>query len=76
MSGRSAAGEVLHRFPGSLLPGFGTPDWRAPPGRAVGLAVTLTDASDVFPLFQHPGREFIYMLSGKMVYGGTAGRRC
>jgi transcriptional regulator with XRE-family HTH domain len=31
--------------------------------------VTLTDASDVFPLFQHPGTEFIYMLSGRMVYG-------
>lgn len=31
--------------------------------------VTLTDASDVFPLFQHPGTEFIYMLAGKMVYG-------
>lgn len=31
--------------------------------------VTLTDASDVFPLFQHPGTEFIYMLSGKMIYG-------
>jgi DNA-binding XRE family transcriptional regulator len=34
--------------------------------------VTLTDASDVFPLFQHPGTEFIYMLSGKMVYGHGA----
>lgn len=31
--------------------------------------VTLTNASDVFPLFQHPGSEFIYMLSGKMTYG-------
>ncbi|MHA7208598.1 helix-turn-helix domain-containing protein [Arthrobacter sp. MDT1-65] len=31
--------------------------------------VTLTDASDVFPLFQHPGTEFIFMLAGKMVYG-------
>ncbi|WP_286161247.1 XRE family transcriptional regulator [Arthrobacter sp. MYb213] len=31
--------------------------------------VTLTNASDVFPLFQHPGTEFIYMLSGKMMYG-------
>jgi DNA-binding XRE family transcriptional regulator/quercetin dioxygenase-like cupin family protein len=31
--------------------------------------VTLTDAADVFPLFQHPGTEFIYMLAGKMVYG-------
>ena len=34
--------------------------------------VTLTDASDVFPLFQHPGTEFIYMLSGKMIYGHGA----
>ena len=31
--------------------------------------VTLTDASDVFPLFQHPGTEFIYMLEGTMEYG-------
>lgn len=31
--------------------------------------VTLTDASDVFPLFQHPGTEFIYMLAGRMLYG-------
>lgn len=34
--------------------------------------VTLTDASDVFPLFQHPGTEFLYMLSGVMVYGHGA----
>jgi transcriptional regulator with XRE-family HTH domain len=34
--------------------------------------VTLTDASDVFPQFQHPGTEFLYMLSGKMVYGHGA----
>lgn len=34
--------------------------------------VTLTNASDVFPLFQHPGTEFIYMLAGKMVYGHGA----
>ena len=37
-------------------------------GRTVALEptlVTLTDASDVFPLFQHPGTEFIYMLAGK-----------
>lgn len=31
--------------------------------------VTLSDASDVFPQFEHPGTEFIYMLAGKMVYG-------
>ena len=31
--------------------------------------VTLTDASNVFPLFQHPGTEFLYMLEGRVVYG-------
>ncbi|CAM3001588.1 XRE family transcriptional regulator [Prescottella defluvii] len=31
--------------------------------------VTLTNASEVFPLFQHPGTELIYMLEGEMVYG-------
>jgi transcriptional regulator with XRE-family HTH domain len=30
--------------------------------------VTLTRASDVFPLFQHPGTEFLYMLEGEMEY--------
>jgi len=30
--------------------------------------VTLTDKSEVFPGFQHPGTEFIYMLSGEMRY--------
>ena len=30
--------------------------------------VTLTEKSEVFPLFQHSGIEFIYMLSGKVLY--------
>lgn len=30
--------------------------------------VTLNDKSDVFPLFQHPGTEFLYVLSGRMLY--------
>ncbi|MEW1981289.1 XRE family transcriptional regulator [Citricoccus sp. NPDC079358] len=30
--------------------------------------VTLTSSSDVFPLFQHTGTEFLYMLEGEMVY--------
>jgi transcriptional regulator with XRE-family HTH domain len=30
--------------------------------------VTLTDKSEVFPGFQHPGTEFIYMLTGSMTY--------
>jgi transcriptional regulator with XRE-family HTH domain len=33
------------------------------------LLVTLTEASEVFPLFQHTGTEFIYLLEGVMVYG-------
>ena len=30
--------------------------------------VTLTDKSEVFPGFEHPGTEFIYVLSGELVY--------
>jgi transcriptional regulator with XRE-family HTH domain len=30
--------------------------------------ITLTEESEVFPLFQHPGMEFIYMLQGSMRY--------
>ena len=32
------------------------------------LLCTLTERSEVFPLFQHPGTEFIYMLDGVMRY--------
>lgn len=31
--------------------------------------MTLTEASEVFPQFQHPGTEVLYMLEGVMVYG-------
>ncbi len=30
--------------------------------------ITLTEESDVFPLFQHDGVEFIYMLTGEVIY--------
>lgn len=30
--------------------------------------ITLTEESDVFPVFQHSGTEFIYMLEGKVSY--------
>ena len=33
------------------------------------LEVTLTGMSKVYPLFQHPGTEFIYVLEGVMDYG-------
>jgi DNA-binding XRE family transcriptional regulator/quercetin dioxygenase-like cupin family protein len=31
--------------------------------------VTLTEQAEVFPLYQHPGTEFLYMLAGVMAYG-------
>jgi len=30
--------------------------------------ISMDDASEVFPTFQHPGTEFIHMLEGRMVY--------
>jgi len=33
------------------------------------LMVTLDAQSEVHPLFEHPGTEFIFMLEGEMVYG-------
>jgi transcriptional regulator with XRE-family HTH domain len=36
--------------------------------------VTITDADEIFPLFQHGGVELIYMLSGVVEYGYGAKR--
>ncbi|CAN5607193.1 XRE family transcriptional regulator [soil metagenome] len=36
--------------------------------RLESLLVTLTEKSETYPLFQHPGTEFIYMLEGVMDY--------
>ncbi|NJO79663.1 MAG: helix-turn-helix domain-containing protein [Cyanobacteria bacterium RM1_2_2] len=30
--------------------------------------ITMDDAAEVFPTFEHPGTEFIYMLEGKLEY--------
>lgn len=30
--------------------------------------ITLTEQTDLFPIFQHSGLEFLYMLEGEMVY--------
>jgi transcriptional regulator with XRE-family HTH domain len=30
--------------------------------------VSLTESSDVFPIFQHAGLEFLYMLEGEVIY--------
>lgn len=37
--------------------------------RLESLMVALNEDSEVYPLFQHPGTEFIYMLEGVMEYG-------
>ena len=42
---------------------------RGPHKRMEAVMVTLTESSEVFPLFQHPGTELIYMLQGVMTYG-------
>jgi transcriptional regulator with XRE-family HTH domain len=42
---------------------------RGPYKRVEPLLVSLDESSEVFPLFQHPGIELLYMLSGVMEYG-------
>lgn len=42
---------------------------RGPHRRMEAHLVTLSERSEVFPLFQHPGTELIFMLDGAMVYG-------
>ena len=42
---------------------------RGPHKRMEAHLVTLTERSEVFPLFQHAGTELLFMLEGEMVYG-------
>lgn len=42
---------------------------RGPHKRLEAVLVTLTESSEVFPLFEHPGIELLHMLEGEMVYG-------
>jgi transcriptional regulator with XRE-family HTH domain len=42
---------------------------RGPRKRLEPLLVTLTEVAEVFPSFQHPGIELLYMLNGVMEYG-------
>jgi transcriptional regulator with XRE-family HTH domain len=41
---------------------------RGPHKRMEAVLVTLDDASEVFPMFQHAGTELLYILEGAMVY--------
>ena len=64
LSDRSRAG---HRYQmlGSM---------RGPHKRMEPLLVTLMERTEVFPLYQHPGTEFLFQVSGVMEYGVGSGR--
>jgi transcriptional regulator with XRE-family HTH domain len=42
---------------------------RGPSKRMEPVLVTLMERSEVFPAYQHPGTELLYMLAGRMEYG-------
>jgi transcriptional regulator with XRE-family HTH domain len=42
---------------------------RGPSKRMEPLLVTLMERSEIFPAYQHPGTELLYMLAGRMEYG-------
>lgn len=46
---------------------------RGPQKRMEPTLVTLMERTEVFPLYQHPGTEFLFMLTGTMEYGVGAG---
>jgi transcriptional regulator with XRE-family HTH domain len=60
--------EIDHKGsgPGHLYQSLGT--LRAPHNTLETLLTTLTARADTFPLYQHPGTELIYMISGRMEY--------
>ncbi|MPZ00408.1 MAG: helix-turn-helix domain-containing protein [Actinophytocola sp.] len=47
---------------------------RAPHDRLEPILVTLTERSEMFPLYQHAGTELIFMISGKMEYAYGSAR--
>jgi len=47
---------------------------RGPTRKIESVLVTLAESTDVFPLFQHAGVEFIHVLSGSLEYGYGANR--
>lgn len=47
---------------------------RGPSKRMEPLLVTLMERAEVFPLYQHPGTEFLFQISGCMEYGVGNGR--
>jgi transcriptional regulator with XRE-family HTH domain len=60
--------EIAHKGsgPGHLYQSLGT--MRAPHNTLETLLTTLTARADEFPLYQHPGTELLYMITGRMEY--------
>src|SRR5690348_18495471 len=60
--------EIAHKGsgPGHLYQSLGT--MRAPHNTLATLLTTLTARADEFPLYQHPGTELLYMITGRMEY--------
>lgn len=60
--------EIDHKGsgPGHLYQSLGT--MRAPHNTLETLLTTLTARAEEFPLYQHPGTELLYMITGRMEY--------
>ena len=67
--GEEAGALVLDRTIPPCYPASSLRKLRGPHKRMEAHLVTLTERSEVFPLFQHPGTELLFMLEGEMVYG-------
>jgi transcriptional regulator with XRE-family HTH domain len=66
--------EVQHRGTQSGHRYLSLGTMRAPHDRLEPLLVTLTEVGEVFPLYQHPGTELLFMLEGVMAYSYGRGR--
>ena len=66
--------EIVHEGsgPGRIYQDLGA--IRGPNRVVEPMMTTITEAGKVFPLYQHPGVELIYMLEGAMEYGYGSGR--
>ncbi len=65
-AGRGLDIQHTNSGPGHRYQSLGT--MRAPHNTLEPLLVTLTERADTFPLYQHPGTELIYMISGRLEY--------
>jgi transcriptional regulator with XRE-family HTH domain len=65
-AGRGLDIEHKNSGPGHRYQTLGT--MRAPHNTLETLLVTLTERADTFPLYQHPGTELLYMITGRLEY--------